>query len=158
MLRFPRLTGTLLVGSLLSATVGITSLGIPEPRFSSWLLPAAYAGQQDPLFVNLTSDDPHRLRMALSFARAQQRLGHPVTVFLNDRAVLAASRIRAAALREQQGLMAELLASGGAILVCPLCMTHYGIKEPELLTGLQIGNPTTTGAALFRRGSQSLSW
>jgi intracellular sulfur oxidation DsrE/DsrF family protein len=112
------------------------AMAAPQTLFSALLSPAASAGQVDPLFVNLTSDDPHRLRMALSFARQQQFLGHTV---------------------EQQGLLAELLASGGTVLVCPLCMKHYGVKESEIMSGLQIGNPTKTGAALFRQGSQALS-
>ncbi|MCP9820307.1 DsrE family protein [Synechococcus sp. Cruz-9H2] len=84
------------------------------------------AGQLDPLFINLTSDEPHRLKMALSFARQRLALGHPVTIFLNDRGVLAGSRTKAkaASLTEQQVLIAELLASGGTVLICPLCMKH----------------------------------
>lgn len=87
-------------------------------------------------------------------------LGHPVTIFLNDRGVLVGSRTKAkaASLTEQQGLIAVLLASCGTVLICPLCMKHYGISEAELLNGLQIGNPTKTGAALFRQGSRALSW
>jgi sulfur relay (sulfurtransferase) complex TusBCD TusD component (DsrE family) len=158
MLRLPALASRLALASLLSTTVGLAMLGAPEPRFSSLLMPAASAGQLDPLFINLTSDEPHRLRMALSFARQQQALGHPVTIFLNDRGVLVGSKTRSASLTEQQRLIAELLASGGTVLICPLCMKHYGVSEAELLNGLQIGNPTKTGAALFRQGSRALSW
>ena len=45
----------------------------------------AIAGATDPLFVNMTTDDPHRASMALTFALNQQRLGHPVTIFFNDK-------------------------------------------------------------------------
>jgi hypothetical protein len=68
------------------------------------------------------------------------------------------AKSRAASFTEQQGVLAELIASGGTALICPLCMKHYGVKEAEILSGLQIGNPTKTGAALFRQGSQALSW
>ncbi|MCP9841935.1 DsrE family protein [Synechococcus sp. J7-Johnson] len=85
-------------------------------------------------------------------------LGHPVTIFLNYRGVLVGSRTKAASLTERQGLIAELLASGGTVLICPLCMKHYGKSEAELLNSLQIDNPTKTGAALFRQGSQALGW
>ena len=46
----------------------------------------------------------------------------------------------------------------GLALATLLCMKHYGVKEAEIMSGLQIGNPTKTGAALFRQGSQALSW
>jgi sulfur relay (sulfurtransferase) complex TusBCD TusD component (DsrE family) len=158
MTRLPVLARNLALAALLSSPVGMATQVAPQTLFSALLTPEASAGQVDPLFVNLTSDEPHRLRMALSFARQQQALGHPVTIFLNDRAVLVGSKTRAASLAEQQGLLAELLASGGTVLICPLCMKHYGVKEAEILSGLQIGNPTKTGAALFRQGSQALSW
>lgn len=87
MLRLPALARRLALASLLSTTVGLAMLGVTEPRFSSLLMPAASAGQLDPLFINLTSDEPHRLRMALSFARQQQALGHPVTMVASLRVV-----------------------------------------------------------------------
>ena len=45
----------------------------------------------DPLFINMTTDDPHRANMALSFGMKQLDLGHPLTVFLNDKGVFVGS-------------------------------------------------------------------
>ena len=50
------------------------------------------AGASDPLFINLTSDDGHRSLMAISFGQNQLQRGHPLTVYLNDKAVLIASK------------------------------------------------------------------
>ncbi len=144
--------------ALLSAPGAMTMPGSPQSLWGTLLTPAAAAGQLDPLFVNLTSDQPHRLQMALSFAKQQQALGHPVTIFLNDRGVLLGSKTKASEFGEQQALIAELLASGGTVLICPLCMNHYGIKKTELLNSLKVGNPSITGAALFGQGTQTLSW
>ncbi len=40
-------------------------------------LVSASAGQTDPLFINLTSDDGHRATMALTFGKNQLERGHP---------------------------------------------------------------------------------
>ena len=121
-------------------------------------LSSAYAGASDPLFVNLTSDDAHRIDMALAFGGNQMRRGHPLTVFMNDKAVHAASKANGAKFPTQQKTMADLLAAGARILVCPMCMKHYGVAEGDLLPGLQVGSPEMTGQALFQDGTKTLTW
>lgn len=118
-------------------------------------LPAAAA---DPLFVNLISDEGHRVTMALAFAKGQQELGHPITIWLNDKAVLVGSKKEREGFGEQQGKLAELLAKGADVIVCPLCMKHYGVGEGDLIEGAQVGNPQLTGNALFREGTRTLTW
>jgi hypothetical protein len=39
--------------------------------------PAAIAGPNDPLFINLTTDDPHRANMAITFGRNQLERHRP---------------------------------------------------------------------------------
>ena len=120
--------------------------------------PSAKAGSNDPLFVNLTSDDGHRVDMALTFGAMQLKRGHPLTVFMNDRAVFAASKTNAAKFPDQQKAIASLLDAGATIIVCPMCMKHFGVAESDLLPGLKVGNPDTTGAALFAENTKTLSW
>ena len=43
-------------------------------------MPTATFANDDPLFVNLTTDDTHRARMALVFTSRQQQLGRPITL------------------------------------------------------------------------------
>jgi sulfur relay (sulfurtransferase) complex TusBCD TusD component (DsrE family) len=112
----------------------------------------------DPLFINLTSDDAHRARMALAFGANQLERGHPLTVFLNDRAVHIGSKANASAFAEHQKRLGELMGKGAAVIVCPLCMKHYGVAEGDLIDGLQVGNPDLTGAALFKADTKTLSW
>lgn len=119
---------------------------------------AASAGANDPLFINLTTDDSHRVTMALSFGSNQLQRGHPLTVFLNDRAVLVASKASAEKFTEQHRTMQELLTKGAAILVCPLCMKHHGVNETDLLAGLVLGNPERTGDALFQTNAKTMTW
>jgi intracellular sulfur oxidation DsrE/DsrF family protein len=120
-------------------------------------LPAA-AGDTDPLFINLTTDDPHRVNMALAFGRNQLERGHPLTVFLNDRAVLVGSRANATKYAEQQKSLSELAGKGTNVLICPMCMKHYSVKDSEILAGVKIGNPEATGSALFKDSTKTLTW
>ena len=55
----------------------------------------AVAGDSDPLFINLTTDDGHRANMALTFGAKQMERGHPLTVFLNDKGVYLGSEAKA---------------------------------------------------------------
>jgi sulfur relay (sulfurtransferase) complex TusBCD TusD component (DsrE family) len=118
----------------------------------------AFAADNDPLFVNATTDQPHRATMALVFSKHQQERKHPVAVFLNDRGVLIASKANGAKFKEQQELLKGLIAAGAAVLACPMCMEHYGVKKADLLPGIEVANPDTVGAALFKDGTKTLSW
>lgn len=116
------------------------------------------AGTSDPLFINLTSDDGHRSLMAISFGQNQLQRGHPLTVYLNDKAVRIASKKQGEAFAEQQALLQQIVAKGGAVLVCPMCSQKYGVAESDFLDGVKLTNPDTTGAALFMDNTRTLSW
>ncbi|MBK6854184.1 MAG: DsrE family protein [Burkholderiales bacterium] len=118
----------------------------------------AYAGDSDPLFVNLTTDDAHRASMGISFGKNQLERGHPLTIFLNDKGVLVGSKANATKFAEHQKMLSEAIAKGASVLVCPMCMKHFGIKEADLLPGLKVGNPELTGAAVFKDNTKSLTW
>ena len=118
----------------------------------------ALAGDTDPLFVNLTSDDSHRANMAITFGAKQSERGHPLTIFLNDKAVLIGSTTNTGKFAEHQKALADLMGKGATILICPMCMKHYGVKEADLLPGLKIGNPELTGGALFKDNTKTLTW
>ncbi len=118
----------------------------------------ALAGDTDPLFVNLTTDDLHRANMGITFAKNQLERGHPLTIFLNDKGVLVGSKTNTAKFAEHQKLLSDLMGKGATVLICPMCMKHYGVKEADLLPGLKIGSPEVTGAAVFKDNTKSLTW
>ncbi len=124
----------------------------------SAIVTPAFAGETDPLFINLTSDDAHRANMAIGFGAKQHERGHTLTLFLNDKAVLVASKANAEKFAQHQKAMTNLLSQGATILVCPMCMKHYGVSEADLLPGLKVGNPDATGGALFKDNGKALSW
>ena len=121
-------------------------------------LSGVWAGDADPLFVNVTTDDPHRANMALTFSKNQFERKHPVTIFLNDRAVFLGSRAYGERFKHHQELLQAFLKDGATVLICPMCMKHYGVKEADLIEGIKAGNPDLTGGALFRDGTKTLTW
>jgi sulfur relay (sulfurtransferase) complex TusBCD TusD component (DsrE family) len=118
----------------------------------------ALAGDTDPLFVNLTTDDPHRANMGITFGKNQLERGHPLTIFLNDKGVLIGSKTNSERFANHQKALGELMSKGATVLICPMCMKHYGVKEAELLPGLKVGNPELTGGALFKDNTKALTW
>lgn len=117
-----------------------------------------HAGDTDPLFINLTTDEPARAGMGLTFGLHQHENGHPLTIFLNDRGVLLGSRVHAGQFTAQQQMLRELMQKGAVVLVCPNCMKHHGVAEADLLPGLQVSNRKLSGDALFRDNTKSLTW
>ena len=118
----------------------------------------ARADSDDPLFVNMTTDEPHRARMAIGFARKQQERKHPVTIFLNDKGVLVGAKSKAQAFGVHQEMLAAIVKDGGNVIVCPMCMEHYGVKTDDLVEGAQPGNPELTGKLLFEDDTKTLTW
>lgn len=118
----------------------------------------ALAGDADPLFVNMTTDDAHRASMAITFGKAQMERGHPLTVFLNDKGVFVGAKSNAAKYEEQQKMLSEIISKGGVVIACPMCMKHYGVETADLLPEIQVGKPELTGAALFKDNTQTMSW
>ncbi len=117
-----------------------------------------FAGGTDPLFINLTTENNHRSLMAIGFGRSQQERGHQVTIFLNDTGVKLASKQYAASYGEQQQVLRKIVAAGGKVIVCPTCMSHYGVNESDLVSGLKKGNPDMTGGELFKDNTRTMAW
>jgi len=116
------------------------------------------AGDTDPLFVNLTTDDTHRANMGLVFGKNQLDRGHPLTIFLNDKAVFIGSKAHTTQFAEHQKVLTDLMAKGATVLICPMCMQHYGVKEADLLPSIKMGNPELTGGALFKDNTKTMTW
>ncbi len=118
----------------------------------------SHAGDTDPLFINLTSNDAHRANMAITFGSQQHERGHALTIFLNDKGVLVGSTTQSKTFAHHHKALTEIMSKGATVLVCPMCMKHFGVKKEDLLPGLKIGNPELTGGALFKDNTKTLTW
>jgi predicted peroxiredoxin len=116
------------------------------------------AGDADPLFINMTSGDSHRATMAIAFGSNQLVKGHPLTIFLNDKGVLFGSKVHAKKFADQQKDLLAAMKDGATVIICPMCMAHYKVKESDLLPGIKLGKPELTGAALFKDNTKTLTW
>jgi hypothetical protein len=103
---------------------------------------SALAGANDPLFINLTTDDAHRSTMAITFGKHHSGNGHP------------GSEKYAA----QQKELTEIISKGGLVIICPSCLKNSGYTEADLIPGIKIGSPKLTGDALFKDGTKTMSW
>jgi sulfur relay (sulfurtransferase) complex TusBCD TusD component (DsrE family) len=119
---------------------------------------AAYAGPNDPLFINLSTDETHRASMAINFGKHHSANGHPLTIFLNDKAVMLGVKSGSTKFADQQQALAELISSGALVIMCPMCLRQAGFTEADLISGVKIGSPKLTGDALFKDGTKTMSW
>ena len=116
------------------------------------------AGSNDPLFINLTTDEPARSTMALTFGKHHFANGHPLSVFLNDKAIMLGVKAGADKYSVQQKEIADIVSKGGLVIVCPMCLRNAGYTEADLLPGVKLGGPQITGDALFKDGTKTMSW
>ena len=54
--------------------------------------------------------------------------------------------------------LAAIIKSGGNVIVCPMCMKHYGLEQSDLIDGAKTGNPELTGGLLFADDTKTLTW
>ena len=119
---------------------------------------SSHAGSNDPLFINLSTDDVHRSTMAINFGRHHFSNGHPLTIFLNDKAVMLGVKAGSSLFSAQQQALSDAIASGALVIMCPICLKQAGFSEADLISGIKIGGPKITGDALFKDGTKTMSW
>lgn len=119
---------------------------------------SAFAGANDPLFINLSTDELSRASMAINFGKHHSSTGHPLTIFLNDKAVMMGVKAGSAKFADQQQALAEVISSGALVIMCPMCLKQAGFTEADLISGIKLGGPKITGDALFKDGTKTMSW
>lgn len=117
-----------------------------------------FAAESPSLFLNLTTDNSQRSETGLTFAKEQLERGHALTVLLNDQAVRMGSSANLRNFIPQQKLLRDLMGKGAVVLVCRVCMRHYGVTEASLMQGMQLDDPERVGEALFRDNTRTLTW
>lgn len=119
---------------------------------------SVFAGANDPLFINLTTDEMHRSSMAINFGKHHFANGHPLSIFLNDKGVILGVKAGSEKYAAQQKELTDIIANGGLVLMCPMCLKQAGFTEADLISGVKLGGPKITGDALFKDGTKTMSW
>jgi sulfur relay (sulfurtransferase) complex TusBCD TusD component (DsrE family) len=137
---------------LLAGSLALAALA--SPALSS----RAEAQAPRKLFVSLTTDDPWRAQMALTFAEQVRAKGHPVTVWLVNEGVRLAAKEPGEQAKPANAQLAALAGKGATVLVCPGCMKQAGLAESALMAGVKLSTPDVTIPALMDPQTQSISW
>jgi len=130
-------------------TVALTGIAIAGALVSSaTLLRPALASQNSArptLLLNVISgkEDLHAVTMAMQLANHGLNDNRNVVLFLNVRGPELASRelSNAFAFGENppvRKMLADLIANGAQVLVCPACAKVMGVKEDELVAGAKL--------------------
>lgn len=118
----------------------------------------AMAAEGGALLIKIINDDPHRMHGALMFAETMAKEGHQVTLWITDRAVRVASKERAGNLGDYQRNLSELLKNKARIVLCPMCMAEYGVKDADLIPGMTIGDPALISQIMFKENTKIVTW
>jgi predicted peroxiredoxin len=109
----------------------------------------ASAGQKKTIFYNVTTDETWAAGMATGQADMAMKSGYKVVVFLNVRGVYLASKSRAQDIFSGTGktardMLTGLMKGGARVIICPMCLKKAGIKDADLLDGVEMGGPKVT--------------
>ena len=94
--------------------------------------------------IGHATDDLHAASMGMSLARMLQRKGATVTVFLDREGVRLAARDMPKDLGWGKkgdpvvAIMADLVAAGGRVLLCPHCARAGGVAAGDVVDGARI--------------------
>lgn len=96
---------------------------------------------KDGFLVHISSSNPHRVSMALSFALKMSE-ANDVFVFVDVEGVLAvledSESIRFKNFEPSRTMIDKLLKAGVNIAVCPMCLEAMGHTRYDLIGGLKI--------------------
>jgi sulfur relay (sulfurtransferase) complex TusBCD TusD component (DsrE family) len=118
----------------------------------------AYTERGASLFTSLSTDDGHRAALAIKFGKAMLERGHPLTVFLNDKSVMIASKTKSAGYAEQQSELAALIGKGVTVIACEHCLHDYGLTHADLLDGIKTGMLDVKGGGLLKAHTHTMAW
>ena len=99
----------------------------------------AYASNKEPIFINLATNEPDKVLMALDAASQYSEKGFPIIIYLNDKAVIFGVAKKDVPLTDTQIALKKIIESGAVVNVCPSCLEKYGFSRGTLLQGVLIG-------------------
>ena len=101
---------------------------------------AAYASNKEPIFINLATNEPDKVLMALDAASRYSEKGFPIVIYLNDKAVVLGVTNKVTHASKTQEALKKAIAGGSTVIICPSCLEDLGLSSNDLIEGIKIGN------------------
>ncbi len=113
------------------------------------------------LYVNLATKDTVKAGHAFAHALKLNERGHPIAFFLNGDAVLIATKNVPQTSFQDKSLqvwLKDVIAKGGKVIICSVCMNLHNIMPGDLIDGVVPGAPEVVSEYLFDPNYQVISW
>jgi len=102
-------------------------------------LPLSALAAKEPIYINLATNDPAKVSMALDAGRQYAEKGYPIVIYLNDKAVILGVEVKSGGVSKEQEVIRQAIANGATIIVCPTCLEDYGFTRINLVQGVVLG-------------------
>lgn len=117
---------------------------------------------KQPLFVNLTSNQPNQVDEALKMALETLNNGHPVILYLSGNSDTIALKSQLNSASKQDALptkmLQQIIVKGGEVWVCPASLKKAGYMPSDLITGTKLYNYTLLEQHFFNSNVKTLSY
>jgi sulfur relay (sulfurtransferase) complex TusBCD TusD component (DsrE family) len=100
---------------------------------------ATFANNKEPIFINLATNEPDKVLMALDAASQYSEKGFPIVIYLNDKAVVFGVVKKGVPPAKVQIALQKAIASGAVVNICPTCLDKYGFTSANLAPGITRG-------------------
>jgi ABC-type sugar transport system substrate-binding protein len=102
-------------------------------------LPLSALAAKEPIYINLATNDPVKVSMALDAGRQYSEKGYPIVIYLNDKAVLLGVQVKSGDVSKEQEAIRQAIATGAMVIICPSCLEDYGFTRNNLVQGVMVG-------------------
>ena len=102
-------------------------------------LPLSALAAKEPIYINLATNDPVKVSMALDAGRQYAEKGYPIVIYLNDKAVLLGVEAKSRDVSKEQEAIRQAIANGATVIICPTCLEDHGFTRINLVQGAVLG-------------------
>jgi sulfur relay (sulfurtransferase) complex TusBCD TusD component (DsrE family) len=102
-------------------------------------LPLSTFAAKEPIYINLATNDPVKVAMALDAGRQYVGHGFPLVIYLNDKAVLLGVETSSGSISKEQMAIKQAIANGATVIICPTCLEDHGFTRMNLVQGIALG-------------------
>ena len=102
-------------------------------------LPLSALAAKESIYINLATNDPGKVSMALDAGRQYAEKGYPIVIYLNDKAVLLGVEVTSGSISKEQEVLKQAIANGATVIICPTCLEDHGFTRINLVQGVVLG-------------------